>query len=103
MQKIECVADVELSKGYPGQRAANVEIEMRDGKRYAHFQPTRKGDPEMPLTDAELDDKYRELAAPVIGEAAARKLLAQLRSLEKAKNVEFEFAAPASAASAAVS
>jgi 2-methylcitrate dehydratase PrpD len=103
MQKIECVADPELSKGYPGQRAANVEIEMRDGKRYAHFQPTRKGDPEMPLTDAELDDKYQELAAPVIGDAASRKLLAQLRALEKAKNVEFEFAAPAKPARETVS
>ena len=44
------------------------------------LQPTRKGDPDAPLSDAELDEKYLELAAPVIGEArrarAARAPLA---------------------------
>jgi 2-methylcitrate dehydratase PrpD len=92
MQKIECVADPELSKGYPGQRAAHVEIETNDGRKLAHFQPTRKGDPEMPLTDEELDDKYLELATPVIGAASARALLAELRTLEKRASVTFDFA-----------
>ncbi|MGQ0525577.1 MAG: MmgE/PrpD family protein [Betaproteobacteria bacterium] len=93
MQKIECVADAELSKGYPTQRAAQVEIEMSDGRRYSHFQPTRKGDPEMPLTDAELDDKFTELAVPVIGDVPARGLLAQLRALETLQHCDFEYAA----------
>ena len=93
MQKIECVADAELSKGYPTQRAAQVEIEMSDGRRYSHFQPTRKGDPEMPLTDEELNDKFIELAVPVIGDAAARALLPQLRTLETLKHCDFEYAA----------
>ena len=101
MQKIECVADAELSKGYPTQRAAQVEIETNDGRKYAHFQPTRKGDPEMPLSDDELDDKFMELAMPVIGEAPARALLAQLRGLDTSKHCDFDYAGapPARAAS----
>lgn len=90
MRKVECVADAALSKGYPTQRAAQVEIEMNDGRKYAHFQPTRKGDPEMPLTDEELNDKFVELAAPVIGEAPARALLAQLWALDTLKHCEFD-------------
>ena len=93
MQKIECVADPELSKAFPRQRAARVEIETTDGRRLEHFQPTRKGDPEMPLTDEELNDKFQELAAPVLGEPGARALLAELWALETLKNVEFEQAA----------
>lgn len=93
MKKVECVADPELSKGFPRQRAARVEIELADGRKLAHFQPTRKGDPEMPLTDEELNDKFLELAAPVLGEPAARALLADLWVLETLKNVEFEHAA----------
>jgi len=89
MQKIECVADAELSRAFPRQRAARVEIELADGRKLAHFQPTRKGDPEMPLTDAELNDKYLELAVPVLGEAKARTLLERLWRLETEKNVEF--------------
>ncbi len=92
MQKIECVADPELSKGYPNQRAAQVEIETADGRKFAHFQPTRKGDPEMPLTDEELNDKFLELATPVIGELSARGLLEQLWKLETLKSCEFDYA-----------
>ena len=92
MKKIEGVADAELSKGYPGQRAAHVEIETVDGRKFAHFQPTRKGDPELPLTDDELNDKFMELAAPVLGDAAARQLLDQLWSIEKLTNVDFDIA-----------
>ncbi len=89
LARIDVVADPELSKGYPNQRAAHVEVELNDGRKLAHFQPTRKGDPEMPLTDTEVNDKYLELATPVIGEAAARKLLDALWSLETLKTVEF--------------
>jgi len=97
MQKIECVADAEMSKAFPRQRAARVEIELTDGRKHAHFQPTRKGDPEMPLTDEELNDKFHELAAPVVGEAAARALLERLWKLEAERSVEFDAGARAAA------
>jgi 2-methylcitrate dehydratase PrpD len=98
MRKVECVADPELSRGYPTQRAAQVEIETVDGRRFAHFQPTRKGDPEMPLTDEELDDKFLELATPVIGGPAARALLSELWKLETLGDCEFDTGAPLRAA-----
>ncbi len=91
MPKFEIINDPELSRGYPNQRAARVEIEINDGRKFTHFQPYRKGDPEMPLTDAELNDKFLELAIPVIGDATARKLLDALWSLEKLKTVDFDF------------
>ena len=43
------------------------------------------------ITDAEVNDKYLELATPVIGDATARQLLDALWSLEKLKNVDFDF------------
>jgi 2-methylcitrate dehydratase PrpD len=91
LARIEVQTDPELSKQYPVQRAAHVEIELNDGRVLKHFQPTRKGDPEMPLTDDELNDKYLELAVPVLGDAAARALLAELWSLEKMKGLEFGY------------
>jgi 2-methylcitrate dehydratase PrpD len=91
LARVEVVADPVLSKGYPGQRAAHVEVELNDGKVYKHFQPTRKGDPEMPLTDDEVNDKFLELAMPVIGDAAARELLAALWALEKRPDALFDF------------
>ena len=94
LAKVEVVADPVLSKGYPGQRAAHVEVELNDGKVYKHFQPTRKGDPEMPLTDDEVNAKFLELAMPVIGDAPARQLLAALWVLDKRPDALFDFTSP---------
>ena len=97
MQKFEVIADPELSKGYPTQRAAQVKVELNDGRRFSHFQPYRKGDPELPLTDEELDDKFMELATPVLGDDDARALLAELWRTDKLEHVDYETAGQESA------
>ena len=81
MAKVSPAVDAELDATFPRQRAARVAITAR-GRREELLQPTRKGDPDLPLSDAELADKYMELAAPVIGRAAAEALLARLWRLE---------------------
>ena len=92
LAKVEVLADPVLSKGYPGQRAAEVEVELNDGRVLKHFQPTRKGDPEMPLSDDEVNEKFLELAMPVIGDASSRELLAALWALDKRPDALFDFA-----------
>ncbi|HEX9192180.1 MAG TPA: MmgE/PrpD family protein, partial [Burkholderiales bacterium] len=82
MRRVELAVDPGLDAAFPAQRAARVAIESRDGRRGEHLQPTRKGDPDMPLSDAELEHKYLELASPVLGEERARRLLARLWRLE---------------------
>jgi 2-methylcitrate dehydratase PrpD len=82
MKKISLAIDPALDASFPGQRAARVAIETRDGRREEFLQPTRKGDPDQPLSDRELDEKFLELAAPVLGDAPARKLLERLWRLE---------------------
>jgi hypothetical protein len=42
----------------------------------------------MPLTDAELNEKFLELTTPVVGDAAARDLLNRLWKLETEKSVD---------------
>ena len=84
MQRIELTVDAELDASFPGQRAARIAIETKDGRRGEYLQPTRKGDPDMPLSDGELEHKFLELATPVLGDAPARALVARLWSLESA-------------------
>jgi 2-methylcitrate dehydratase PrpD len=81
MEKISVAVDPQLDAAFPGQRAARVAITAR-GRREELLQPTRKGDPEMPLTERELEQKFMELAAPVAGADAAKKLLERLWRLE---------------------
>lgn len=88
MKKIELAVDPELDAQFPRRRAARIAFHLRDGRRGEHLQPTRKGDPEAPLTDAELEHKYLELAAPVIGADAAAALLKKLWGLESAASLD---------------
>jgi hypothetical protein len=64
-----------------------VAIDARDGRKEVHLQPTRIGDPDAPLSDAQLDAKYLELAVPVIGESGAKALLRRLWKLESEKSL----------------
>jgi len=86
MEKISVTVDPELDAAFPGQRAARVAI-TAGGRREEFLQPTRKGDPEMPLSDRELEAKFVELAAPVAGKARAKKLLERLWHLEAEKRL----------------
>ena len=47
---------------------------MNDGSKYAHHQHTRHGDPDEPLSDQELVDKFHELAEPRVGLQIAQTL-----------------------------
>ena len=66
MERIELRIDPQLDATFPRQRAARVAI-TAGGRREELVQPTRKGDPDAPLTDADLNDKFLELVAPVLG------------------------------------
>jgi len=83
MARTRLVADPQLSAGFPAQRAARIVVTLHDGRVIEQFAPCRKGDPEAPLSDADLEDKFLELASPVLGDAPARQLLAQLWQLER--------------------
>ncbi len=74
MQKLELRADAALTAGFPKMRAARVTITTCGGQTLEHHSPYRKGDPESPLSDADLNDKFEELAGPVLGCARARAL-----------------------------
>ncbi|MEK9774751.1 MAG: MmgE/PrpD family protein [Quisquiliibacterium sp.] len=87
MQRIDLTVDPELDAGFPAQRGARVSMQTTDGRADTYLQPARKGDPELPLTDADLDEKFLELAGPVLGEPKARDLLASLWTLERAKRL----------------
>jgi len=86
MEKISISVDKELDAAFPHQRAARVSITAR-GRSEEHLQPTRIGDPDAPLSDAQLEEKYLELAVPVLGEGKARTLLQRLWKLESEKTL----------------
>ncbi len=98
MTRIDLKTDPECQGNFPGLRSAKVEIETTDGRVVNHYAPTRKGDPDAPLSDAELEDKYRELATGVLGASEAESLLAAIWAVDGIGNSRDLMAAPAQAA-----
>ena len=76
--KIVLSIDQECTDKFPVHRSAKVEIETKDGSVYSHYQHTRHGDPDEPLTDQELLDKFIELTEPRIGLSSADLLSSAL-------------------------
>ena len=73
--RIEFYLDDECSSKFPEHRSAKVEIHLQNGAVLTHYQLTRHGDPDDPLSNQELVDKFLELTEPRIGLAAAEKLV----------------------------
>jgi 2-methylcitrate dehydratase PrpD len=81
MDRIRLSVDPALEAAFPAKRAARVAIRAR-GRREELLQPTRIGDPDAPLSDRVLEEKYFELATPVVGEKQAKEVLDRLWRLE---------------------
>jgi len=60
-----------------------VKVTLKDGRELMHFAPHRKGDPEAPLSDQDLNDKFLELVSPVLGDSQAKTLMNQIWSLDQ--------------------
>jgi 2-methylcitrate dehydratase PrpD len=57
-----------------GQRPARVVLGLKNGKNLTGKARFRKGDPENPLTDREIEDKFKDLTAPVWGPDVSSKI-----------------------------
>jgi 2-methylcitrate dehydratase PrpD len=78
MGRIEVAIDDEAEAAFPALRAARVAVTTRDGQVLGHYQPTRRGDPDFPLSDEEIGAKFHDLADPVIGAAASAEIAGAL-------------------------
>lgn len=66
---------------------ANVSIITRDGNKFSTFMDCQKGDPEHPLTDHEIEQKFLSLTSPVLSKRKSSLLLSKLWNIEKADNI----------------
>lgn len=74
MPRVSILVDPEIAAAYPRRRMARLRVELTDGRALEHFQETRKGDPDDPLSDAELIAKFDELAATALDRPEADAL-----------------------------
>ncbi len=87
MRKITLELDPGCDAAFPSRRSATVAITTTDGQTFEHHRPTRKGDPDDPLSDEEVSAKFQELAAPVLGTHEAGELERALWDVDALQDV----------------
>ncbi len=87
LEKVEVVADPEIEAVFPKLQRVIVTIHTRDGVHLKEQLDYPKGDPRNPLTDAEIEEKFDALAAPVLSADARARLKKAVWNLEKLQTV----------------
>lgn len=85
-RRITAVGDAELTVAKP-PRQGIVELVLRDGRRLRNHVKAVKGTADNPMTRAEVEDKCRDLIAPIVGAEHADKLIRGIWDLERVGNV----------------
>jgi 2-methylcitrate dehydratase len=88
LRKVKVTADAEIESLFPGLQRVIVAIRTRDGQELTRQVDYPKGDPRNPLTDAEIEDKFDALAAPVLTAASMKKVKAAVWGLDKLGSME---------------
>ena len=81
LARTEVVADPDLTKLYPAKFPARVTVTLKDGKRLSVTRDFPKGDPQEPLTRAEIERKFLDNATARHSAAESRKIAALVREL----------------------
>ena len=61
---------------------------MNDGTKVSHFTKFAPGTKENPLSTEDVNEKARDLMAPVLGLAKTNQLIEQINNLERIKNIQ---------------
>ncbi len=89
IRKCTVEVDPELDKGpWLGGGPCIVEITLKDGTKYMRRVDYAKGNPENPMSDEELQQKFRKLATEFIGRDAVEEFIGKAYRLEKIQHLD---------------
>lgn len=81
VDSVQIRVDPDLDAAFPQHLSAAVTIITVDGHRWEARVDRPRGDPELPLTEEELEEKFRLLAEPALGRERATHLSGLIRNL----------------------
>jgi 2-methylcitrate dehydratase PrpD len=87
MTKVDWVVDEEFERRYPEHYSCAVTVTMEDGTEYTSVVDDPKGDFRNPVTQEELEDKFRRLARRELDEARIERLVGFVGNLGEVENV----------------
>ncbi len=87
VSKVNVSVSEEANRRAPEAMLCNVEVITISGQRYSSEVDYHKGHYKNPLTDAEVEDKFRSLAAGIIPQGRTDALLGRLWQLEDVEHI----------------
>ena len=87
-EKVKIGYSEKINSLLPGRFAASVIVLTRDGKELRATREIPKGNPEDPMTEAELEAKFRKWTEPVIGRERAVRIVQTVRHLEELGRID---------------
>mgnify|MGYP001074945098 CR=1 FL=1 len=86
--KVTLVRDPEVDALLPDHFAARIEVETTDSRKFQVFKRYPRGEPENPLSEKELTEKFNKLVSDVVGAVIADELRMILEKLENLNNMD---------------
>ena len=82
-ERVTVEADEAMSRVFPQQWPAHVQVTLRDGRAFERLVPYPKGEPEAPMTESEIENKFRDLATVAVTEQAADAIIRAVHALDR--------------------
>ncbi len=87
MKKMNFTTDPEFDEVFPRKRPAFVEIRTKRGESYSCQVDLPRGSPENPMTDEEIEAKFRGMASRLMGDRQIRQILNMCYHLEQVGDI----------------
>ncbi len=87
IQKITVEEDTSLTRKYPYSLPVNIKIIMKSGQVLEKYLENPKGHASRPLSDSEIEQKFKTLAKNRLSSRQQVKILDQIWNLEKVKDI----------------
>jgi 2-methylcitrate dehydratase PrpD len=85
--KVKVSGSAELDRHFPKYWSGRVTIRSMDGQTHSEEIIAPKGESENPLSRADVEEKFLDLAAPVLGDAGARAAIGAVHALASSESV----------------
>lgn len=85
-RKVRLQADDEAEKAFPSRMMVKMEVTAR-GSRFSSRIESPKGEPDNPITEADLTNKFRGIASKAISPSKVEELIGVIQELEELKDI----------------
>jgi len=88
MNRVKVNGAADLDRHFPKYWSGRVTVKITGGASFTHEVVIPKGDTGNAMTQAEIEEKFLSLAAPVLGDEKARSVILEVQSLDSQDSLE---------------